>query len=233
MTEIIRYINDVSPESDRLAMLDFGGTLAERGLPSTHATYNMAFGMGEEQEFNLYKRHAAQGKGIRDHDHHAAEQTEIIKEVSNHESELEVFTKTTQYILDQTELADGACEFVQDLSDENYVTVLVSSAPVITTLPYAEELDIDYVYDWKRYEFDEEDFQQVSVNPEARKGKHQIVNKLQDRFSEIAHFGNGANDTKAIEAADTGLKRHREEDLPDFYDRIRKEVIENEDRAVL
>lgn len=194
-------------QHDKVATLDMGGTLVEdrENIP-THAKINMAMGMDSEEEEALYEEFVDEKGDLVDHVEHAKKQTQMLR--SRPQANIEVYAETVQEIIQDREILQGAEYFVEKLHDKGYETVVVSSAPTAVTLPFAEDLDVDAVYRWKDFVFTEEGyFDKVYVNDEGRKGKHQIVQGLQELGVDVAHFGNGDNDRAAVDAADAGLRQ--------------------------
>jgi phosphoserine phosphatase len=206
MVEIIETYEELEGY-DKVATLDMGGTLVEDGenIP-THAKINMAFGLSEEEEKDLYEEFAGDSGDLRDHVEHARRQTEVLR--GRPDANIDVYADTVREIVGEREILDGAHEFVQRLDDRGYGTMVVSSAPPAVTLPFAEQLDVEMLYRWKDFEFtDEGYFDRVQVNEEASEGKHQVVEGLQELGVEVAHFGNGDNDKAAVRTADAGKRQ--------------------------
>ena len=206
MVEVIESYNELE-EYEKVTTLDMGGTLVldSENIP-THAKINMAFGLDEEEEQDLYEEFVGDEGDLTDHIDHARSQTEVLRGRSG--ANIEVYADAVQDIIQDREILDGADYFVEKLGEEGYETVVVSSAPPAVTLPFAEDLGVDAVYRWKDFVFtDEGYFEKVYINREGREGKHQIVQGIQDLGTRVAHFGNGDNDRKAVRTADAGIRQ--------------------------
>ena len=203
MVEVTHTYEELSGY-DKVATLDMGGTLVadEENVP-TQARINMAFGLTEEQERDLYDEFVDDKGDLEDHLAHARKQTDVLR--PRPEANIQVYADTVQDIIDQREVLSGAEYFVEKLDDIGYETMVVSSAPLAVTVPFAEQIGVDRLYNWKDVLFTEEGyFDRVTVNQEAPKGKHQVVEGLQDKGVDVAHFGNGDNDKEAYRTADAG-----------------------------
>ncbi len=204
MTDIVETVEDI--EADKVATLDMGGTIVEnRYFSSTQAAYNTLLGMDSETDQRIYREHSNGNGDLGNHTNHAIDQSIHLQA---QDIDIHDYAEATQVILQDRDLLTGADMFVDNLHELGYTTVAVSSAPPASTMPYAEEAGIQILYEWKNFEFDDNgDFSHVQVNPEAKYGKHKIIEALQNTGMEVAHFGNGDNDKEAIEAADAGLKQ--------------------------
>ncbi|WP_414837779.1 HAD family hydrolase [Candidatus Nanosalina sp. VS9-1] len=207
MTELVESYRQMS-DYEKVATIDMGGTLLSRpqDSPSTHARLNVALGLAEQEEMDLYVEFQAGNGEINDHSEHARKQTELLRGLED--ADIETYANTVQEILQDTELMPAAQRFTDELDEMGYTTVAVSSAPPAVTMPYADELELDGVYRWKDYNFTDSGlFDRVWVNPEAQNGKHEVVEGLQDQDTDVAHFGNGDNDKGAVKAADAGKRQ--------------------------
>lgn len=221
MTKKINSTEEI--DTKKVATLDMGGTLVTGNyLDSTHAEYNKALGMTSKEELEIYKKHKAGNGDLENHRAHALDQT---KKIQDYEPCLEDYAITTQIIFEDRTTLPGADMFIEDLHSLGYETVVLSSAPPIISVPYAEELNIDNVYVWKDIQFNEEgEFQSVWVNPEGIRGKSEVVEKFKDQGSFIAHFGNGANDKEAVKEAHIGKKQWWEANPEKAFEHARKEA---------
>lgn len=211
MVEIVETYEELQGY-DKVATLDLGGTLVveEENIP-THARINMAFGLSEEDERELYDEFVDEKGDLTDHLDHARAQTRALR--GRPQANIENYAEVVQEIIDDRELitgvqGDGARSFVDKLENNGYHTMIVSSAPLAVTRPFADELEVDFLYDWKDFVFtDDGYFDRVKVNKEAREGKHQVVEGLQEQGVDVAHFGNGDNDKSAVREADAGKRQ--------------------------
>ncbi|MEF8880888.1 MAG: HAD family hydrolase [Candidatus Nanohaloarchaea archaeon] len=221
MVELLYSANDLT--EFRVATLDLGGTLVNsNALGSTHKVYNTELGMAEEEERRLYEKHRDRTGDLENHMLHAKEQSEILRKTG---ADIREYADVTRMLHEDRTLLPGAKPFVKELEDLGYSTFLVSSAPKAASLPYAEDLDIDYLYVWKDFRFDDEgDFDSVFVNSEAERGKHQVVENLMKRGSEVTHFGNGNNDKKAGRSADASKIQHWESNPEKAYQKALAEA---------
>jgi phosphoserine phosphatase len=206
MVDIIESYENLSGY-EKVATLDMGGTLVEDpNNASSHKRINTALGIPEVREYEIYEEHSGENGDLIDHVEHARAQTEELR--GRPEANISNYGETVQEIISDREIVDGAYSFVQDLQDQGYETMVVSSAPKAVTRPFAEDLEVDFLYRWKDFVFtDEEYFDKVEVNNEARYGKQDVVEGLQNLGVEVAHFGNGSNDIEAVETADAGKKQ--------------------------
>jgi len=194
--------------SEKVAALDMIGTLLEKGdMPSTNYAINTAMGINRDLENSIYCAHRSDSGGLDDNISHASEISTYLDAVEreNGVTDLETYTKVIQELIDDREVLEGAEEFVESLESQGYETVVVSSAPKAFTIPYAEELGISKVYSWKDYLFEDQDFIGRYVDPEARDGKQQFVQNLQDQGTDVMFVGNGGNDNLAALQADTSI----------------------------
>lgn len=186
-----------------------GGTLVEdpENEP-THKRINTALGLSEEREYELYQEFVGKNGDIIDHVEHSRFLKNELR--FNPEARIETYAETVQNIIEEREIIEGAENFVKSLQSYGYETVALSSAPPAVNLPFAEELGIEKVYRWKDYQFTEEgDFDRIKVKQEARRGKHEFIEALKSIGVDVSHFGNGSNDIKAVDTADSGLKQWR------------------------
>lgn len=195
-------------DSEKVAALDMVGTLLEKGeMPATNYAINTAMGIDPELENQTYCRHRSDSGGMEDSISHASEISTYLDSVerNNNKTDLETYTKVIQDLINDREILDGAGEFIESLESQGYDTVVVSSAPQAFTIPYADELGISKVYSWKDLLFEGQDFLGRYVDPEAREGKQQFVQKLQEQGTEVMFVGNGGNDEGAAAQADTSF----------------------------
>jgi phosphoserine phosphatase len=206
MVDIIESYENLSGY-EKVATLDMGGTLVEDpNNASSHKRINIALGIPETREYEIYEEHSGENGDLIDHVEHARAQTEELR--GRQKANISNYGETVQEIISDREIVDGAYSFVQDLQDQGYETMVVSSAPKAVTRPFAEDLEVDFLYRWKDFVFtDEEYFDKVEVNKEARYGKQDVVEGLQNLGVEVAHFGNGSNDIEAVKTADAGKKQ--------------------------
>jgi phosphoserine phosphatase len=206
MVDIIESYENLSGY-EKVATLDMGGTLVEDPKnASSHKRINTALGIPETREYEIYEEHSGENGDLIDHVEHARAQTEELR--GRQKANILNYGETVQEIISDREIVDGAYSFVQDLQDQGYETMVVSSAPKAVTQPFAEDLEVDFLYRWKDFVFtDRGDFDKVEVNNEARYGKQDVVEGLQNIGVEVAHFGNGSNDIEAVETADAGKKQ--------------------------
>lgn len=207
MAQVVESYQQLS-DYDKVATIDMGGTLLSNPgeSPSTHARLNVALGLKPDEEFDLYTEFKGENGDLENHMDHARKQTDLLRGLDD--ANIETYATTVQELIEDTELMSAAQRFTDELDDMGYATVAVSSAPPAVTRPYADELDLDAVYRWKDYNFmDSGLFDRVWVNPEARNGKYEVVEGLQDQATDVAHFGNGDNDKEAVQAADAGKRQ--------------------------
>ncbi len=223
MVEVIESVQSID-DSKPLASLDMGGTLVEdKEQTPTYKRINKAFGLSEQEDYRLYKEYENSIGDLSNHYRHARKQTRMLR--GRPDANVEVYSKTIQQILKDREILEGAHNFIQKLDENNCGTMIVSAAPPAATLPFAEDLEADYLYKWKDLEFtDEGYFDQLWVNKEAPKGKDQIVKGVQDLGIEVGHFGNGGNDVAAVNTADAGLKQWWHPDPETAFENAFKEA---------
>lgn len=214
------------PDTDKVATIDVRGTLVERNLGgSTQAYVNTEAGIPEEVEQDLYRgfadgKHGLQGSYVK----HATALTELIKKFSN-DFTRESYENIVDDILDVTKIPETAYQLVNHLHSEDWYTVIISSAPFATVIPVAEELEVDAVYNWREFVFDENGlFVKVNVNQYLAAGKSEIVEYLNSEGIETCHLGDAINDLRASEIADDSLIREDSENLEEFHKRAIEEI---------
>lgn len=193
-------------DAEKIASLDMGGTLVgTEYIESTNGALNVELGMDPKKESQMYGFHQGKDGDIRDHISYSAAQNSQLLDVK---PSLQDYAEAVRMVNQDRRVFPAAEMFVDDLKDRGYETMILSSAPKALVTPYAKELGVDNVYCWKDFDFDENGrFKSVYVNPEAQKGKHQIIERLKDEGKTVIHFGNGDNDREACNAADLGIKQ--------------------------
>ena len=205
MVEILYSVKNL--EAGKIATVDIGGTLTGRtNKQSTSSEINKRLGMSEEIDRKLYTQHEDGIGDIGNHRAHAHRKAKNLR--GNEAAHISNYAETVRELANDREILEGAEEFLQELQDRGYETVGFSSAPVAVTLPVFEESSLDWMYDWKRPVFnDNGNFSSFYINPEAQYGKEEAISILNDLGVETAHFGNGANDTRAVREANHGLQQ--------------------------
>ena len=202
---------------ERVALLDMGGTLVRNHyVDSTHSELNQALGVPKEQDKKTYMNHSDDQGELINHSAHAEDLSSAIR---GEDTGIEDYLEGRELVMQDRKLFHGVEMFVDDLNSQEYTTVVLSSAPPCVTMPYAEEMGVDFVYKWKSFRFDDDgEFESIDVNEEAPRGKHEVVRALKEAGAEVAYAGNGANDVNAVKNADYGIIQSWDEDPEDAFE---------------